>query len=39
LAYRDKYGNELYNNMLEYAKGLENEEDLEAFLKIDFDKY
>ena len=39
LAYRDKYGYELYDNMLKYAKGLEDEEDLEAFLKIDFDKY
>ena len=39
LAYRDKYGYELYDNMLKYAKSLKTEEDLEAFLKIDFDKY
>ena len=38
LALRDKYGKELYDNVLREAKDL-SEEDLVAFLKIDFEKF
>lgn len=38
LALRDKYGKELYDNILREAEGL-SEEDLVAFLKIDFEKF
>ena len=39
LAYGDKYGQGFANQIKDYAKTLNNEEDLTAFLKIDFDKF
>lgn len=38
-AYSEKYGENYANSIKEYAKKLKSEEDLKAFIKIDFDKF